>query len=65
MTTSAFALNSVDIKDRKKASRTKAMILAAFVSLTGLGIMLAEPASACSGHTTIYSPYRANMGLNL
>ncbi len=46
MTTSTFTLNSVDQKNGKKVSRTKALIAAVFVSLSGVGLMLPEPASA-------------------
>ena len=65
MTTSALALNSVDQKNGKKASRTKAMIAAAFVSLSGLAFMLPQPAAAFLNPAPVGTPVYVDGSLNI
>ena len=48
MTSSALALTSDHQKNETKASRTKAMLVAAAVSLSSLALFLPESASASS-----------------
>ncbi len=59
MTTSKHAISSTGKTNGKKDSRTQAIIAAALVSLSGLGLMLNEPASAVCirNKTTNYKAY--------